>query len=384
MSKTAVSNISAGVADILRAHRQWLESGQKQGQRADFSGVHLDGIDLAGVDLSAAVFKGASLRAANLAACRLIHADFSDACMQGAALTRANLLLTDFSGADLREADLSEATVSSDSELGQMRRGPRFKDADLQDANLQNCYCYISEFCGANLSGANLSGAMLERANLSANNLAGINCRDANMSGVNLESSDLSGTDLRGAYLVHANLTQTLLSGADVSGAHLKSANFADAKVDNISYNRKTLFRGIRVVSCYGSSRFRRFAQDQDYIEEFKDAYPFLYYIWLGLTDCGRSLFRVVFWCLVLALGFGVIYFLLGEHAFEINHKETLSWSLFTTIYYSIVTFTTLGFGDITPRTPLAASVVIVEVIVGYLMLGILISILATKVARRS
>ncbi len=63
---------------------------------------------------------------------------------------------------------------------------------------------------------------------------------------------------------------------------------------------------------------------------------------------------------------------------------QTLRWSLFTTVYYSVVTFTTLGFGDITPRTPLAAGIVMLEVIVGYLMLGILISILATKVARRS
>ena len=74
----------------------------------------------------------------------------------------------------------------------------------------------------------------------------------------------------------------------------------------------------------------------------------------------------------------------LGESAFVITQKDSLGWGPFTMFYYSLVTFTTLGFGDITPRTPIAAAVVMLEVVVGYMMLGILISILATKVARRS
>jgi hypothetical protein len=53
-------------------------------------------------------------------------------------------------------------------------------------------------------------------------------------------------------------------------------------------------------------------------------------------------------------------------------------------IYYSVVTFTTLGFGDIVPKTNLAALLVMAEVILGYVMLGGLISIFATKLARRS
>ena len=53
-------------------------------------------------------------------------------------------------------------------------------------------------------------------------------------------------------------------------------------------------------------------------------------------------------------------------------------------IYYSVVTFTTLGFGDIVPKTPAAAWWVMTEVILGYIMLGGLISIFATKLSRRS
>jgi hypothetical protein len=53
-------------------------------------------------------------------------------------------------------------------------------------------------------------------------------------------------------------------------------------------------------------------------------------------------------------------------------------------MYYSVVTFTTLGFGDIKPVTEIAAMVVMLEVVLGYVMLGGLISILANKLARRA
>ncbi|NIM17935.1 MAG: hypothetical protein GTO45_38655, partial [Candidatus Aminicenantes bacterium] len=56
----------------------------------------------------------------------------------------------------------------------------------------------------------------------------------------------------------------------------------------------------------------------------------------------------------------------------------------FSFLYYSIVTFTTLGFGDIVPKTDLLQFWVMLEVILGYIMLGGLISILANKLARRS
>jgi hypothetical protein len=53
-------------------------------------------------------------------------------------------------------------------------------------------------------------------------------------------------------------------------------------------------------------------------------------------------------------------------------------------VYYSVVTFTTLGFGDVIPNTIEASRWVMAEVIIGYIMLGGLISILANKLARRS
>lgn len=108
-------------------------------------------------------------------------------------------------------------------------------------------------------------------------------------------------------------------------------------------------------------------------------------------TDYGRSFTRWVLWGVLLAVVFGGI-FAFHPEAFELGwHLEgerivfnTEYQTMFTPFYFSLVTFTTLGFGDVTPVTLWAEIVVTVEVVLGYLFLGLLISIAGNKIAQRS
>ena len=52
-------------------------------------------------------------------------------------------------------------------------------------------------------------------------------------------------------------------------------------------------------------------------------------------------------------------------------------------LYYSVVTFTTLGYGDVSPQTAAGQIIQIIHISIGYLGLGALLSILATKFATR-
>ena len=278
---------------------------------------------------------------------------------------------------------------------------------NLNDVNLEN----------ANLVGVKLSGVVLGNANLKRANLRYADLKDAVMSGAqlnganlfvakaqkaslgsaSLEHCNLSSSDLHGAYLSKANLRMANLSAANLSqanlwdadlrGALLNRVNLEGAHVSGVKFLRSSLqlaYQGIRVDTCHGSQVFKSFARDQDYIEELRNSGRkgnMIFWIWWSLADCGRSIARWAAWSFFLAILFAAIYYVLGPSHISV---DKLPFSFASMAYYSVVTFTTLGFGDIKPASEAGALVVTMEVITGYMMLGGLISIMATKVARRS
>jgi len=369
---------------ILRDHKVWLDSHEAEGARADLAGLSLERINLAGAMLDGANLSGALLTNACFAGASLNHADLSHSKAMHADFAGADLFFTDFTGADLSGADLAGASQTHDYRLALTRQGPQFRGANLAYAKLVDAYLFLSDFSDASLIGASLDGAYLARAKLAGVDLSNQGLHRANLSHADLRGAKMKHADLSDALLLHADLSGARLSGANLKGAQMASANLDNAQVDGVQYDRNGSYRGIRVATCFGSPRFRRFAQDQEYIEEFKEAHRRLYTLWWLMTDCGRSMLRVMLWSLCLIVGFGLIYFALGEEMFTVVNEPSLSWGLFTAIYYSVETFTVFGMGDITPKTPLAATLVALEAVIGYMMLGILISILADKVARRS
>jgi hypothetical protein len=219
--------------------------------------------------------------------------------------------------------------------------------------------------------------------------------RGARLCGTDLTQADLSDANLSGADLSGANLT-----GADVRGANMSQVNFADARLHDLHYGNFVKMRGryfgVRgLESAYGHALFVRDAQDQDYLETLKFSIdqtpsPLLrrakqvaFSAW-SIIDFGRSLAKPAVYAMMMALLFGVLYSF--DIAFEwglIDYSDSADTPL-SPFYYSIVTYTTLGFGDITPMNWLGEVVVVAEVVMGYTTLGLLLSILANRVARQS
>lgn len=140
--------------------------------------------------------------------------------------------------------------------------------------------------------------------------------------------------------------------------------------------------------------------KDDIYLQEYEKKHPRTYFFWSLFADCGRSFFRWGIWSVGIALLFAAIFtpppdffpdwwvnccneigprFQQTTDAYR--GKPLGFWS---SLYFSIVTFTTLGFGDVVTANTTARILVTLEVILGYIMLGGLISILANKLARRS
>jgi hypothetical protein len=135
----------------------------------------------------------------------------------------------------------------------------------------------------------------------------------------------------------------------------------------------------IRDINFAGAYEMRRFIIDQNYLKEFKDRSKWtnaVYHFWWATSDCGRSVLRWFLWTIVAALIFA------GSHEnLSVDWGDHPTW--LSSFYYSVVILTTLGFGDVTPASTAAQVLAIIEVVIGYLMLGGLLSILSNKMVRR-
>ena len=142
---------------------------------------------------------------------------------------------------------------------------------------------------------------------------------------------------------------------------------------------------------------FKRYVADHQFIRAFNQANPVLAYLWRWSSDYGRSLALWASWSILFVFLFAIAYRFpfpswtslwladFTPHFHQItgtySGKPLTFWDCF---YFSVVTFTTLGFGDVVADNTAARFLVTLEVIFGYVMLGGLISIFANKLASRS
>jgi hypothetical protein len=202
--------------NILRKHKAWVESNEKEGTRANLSGANLSGASLGRADLSRANLNGANLRDANLS-----RANLNGAYLNGADLRDANLSRANLSGADLIGTDLSRANLNG---------------ADLINADLSH----------SNLNAADLSGASLFYANLQKADFRG-----ATLSKVRLQGADLTEADLTAIHIdteTAAKIPDVLREKYEGSWIFLK-----DEIERSIEFPEEYFEAGTSILSYFGS-----------------------------------------------------------------------------------------------------------------------------------
>ncbi len=247
----------------------------------------------------------------------------------------------------------------------------------------------------ADLNGASLVQANLLKAHLDHAQLGGADLTAAQLFGAQLASANLNAAKLDGADLGWANLSGASMLSAELNGADLSCALLAGANLAHLVWDRRHMrgkYHGIRGLdSCYGNALFRRDAADQDYLDTLEmhwQGRPWLtrlFWAW-GLIDYGRSIARVFLLAATLIVSFGLIYSAAPQLIdFPICNgiPAAACHPGYSAFYFSITTYMTLGFGDVHPRTHLGEIIVSAEVTMGYITLGLLLAVLADKVARR-
>lgn len=292
------------------------------------------------------------------------------------------------------------------SEWNSWRWIPEEKTVWLCGADLRNARLDRVDLHEAHLDGANLAGATLRRASLTD-----VTARGAILTGADLEKANLAGAHLEWVQLQRANLYRTDLSGANLGSAHLQGADtryaslnrcdlfnvglhdatFQGAIVDGSTRiwdcraNKDADFTGVALDSARVEPGLKQLLKANIREKRWKEWYgncrwwdkplvPFVWLFWL-FSDYGRSTSRIALTFLIFALAFGGLYHIWPDFV-ETNHGVGKIANLWHALYFSVVTMTTLGFGDIhaNPASGLGQTVLMAQVILGYVLLGALVT----------
>ncbi|HYD86252.1 MAG TPA: pentapeptide repeat-containing protein [Vitreimonas sp.] len=229
-------------------------------------------------------------------------------------------------------------------------------------------------FEGSRLTDLNLSDTQAVRAQFQKATLRRVDFSSANLNKAHLEDADLRESRLNGASLGFVRYTEDrfLSRGTVVMETHLDRASYVDPV-------------------------FYRYARDQYYLYALRYtnrgnlAFRVFFFLWWLTSDYGRNLFLWVCWCLLViacfSVALGAAYFApplpfsLGEGA-QFSVGGVPPGKLSTVLYVSAMTF--IGNSVADPLNQQAEMMLLSESLLGFVMFGLLLAILAEKVARRA
>lgn len=304
-------------------------------------------------------------------------------------------------------AQLKALTAQSPTVLNLKRvsaDGVDFSGKDLSNSNLDQVHFTHSNLVGSKLEAANMVGARfgfcdfvgadLSRANLTRATLLGCSFSYADLHEAYLIETILKDTDFMGAALFDA-----ILWNADLAGAkHLKKKNFQNSLRSaregrtHISEKNPTVsHESYRALKHYfyhnglhedaGWAAYRERIMERRHFFNTKDLRYLPSLLMDLLSGYTEKPFRVILSSLVIILTFAFLYYFMdATRSTAAGHLgRTDFWNC---LYFSFVTFTTVGYGDFVPRPEIWYKIpACIEAFSGPFMAGLYIFTLTRRYA---
>lgn len=278
-----------------------------------------------------------------------------------------------------------------------LHQNPHFEihleGADLSSAYLKGAQLNAAKLKDATLNYAHLEGAELNYADLKNTylwdtHLEGAQLAKAHLEGASLFKTHLEGTNLSNAHLEDASLTKAHLEGADFRGVFVDGSSFIDScfidsKTDftMVGLDDARIEPGLK-QSLKNNIRKKRW---QSWCKKNTWGRPTRIFFWM--SDYGTSTTKIIISFFSLTFIFAIIYYLFGlfgqgiiANLFKVGEINLPWWQvLFRVVYFSVVTMTTLGFGDMYANSQSITGCILltIQVLFGYVLLGALITRLA-------
>lgn len=283
-------------------------------------------------------------------------------------------------------------------------RGERLDGAVLRDAPLAEVTWLAeqslvrADLSGADLSRADLSGADLRRAELFGVDADGATFVDANLEDADLTEADLRGADLSGALTYRAQFEDVRVNRATDFGEQSPYDLGVDADVDPAMWTYQT-FERVFEANALTRLSYQQYVRKKD-VQRRAAWRARAYFDALRLegarfvTGYGRSPTRVIAVSALVILLAAVVYPLTGglqptatENPITYRVRDpteaSRGWLLVVfleSLYFSVVTFATLGYGDIQPIGAAARALAGAEALAGSLLMALFVFVLTRSV----
>lgn len=311
--------------------------------KIDFGFSDCRGATFLGANLEEVIFNGANCEDADFNSSRCNNASFMMAKCNGATFLHSNLNDAHFPSAHFNSVDLTGAQCEN-TDFGEcFMEGVRLWNTNLKNSNLEWASLRNARF----YSTTKIDGIRLKRCCFDGSTIVAV--KDELLEEVfNTEKENIDGNDvemtnetLSGIY---ANLKRYFFSEHDYEA----SGHFFIKERETV---RKNLFENMPSWTDFKKNADEPFGR---YVRIKMWTHPraawifesFLYHV----GRYGQKLFDVFAFALSLILIFGSAYSISDyfyETVADVTHGK---WSsIFEYFYFSLVTFTTLGFGDIHP-----------------------------------
>ncbi|WP_435364552.1 pentapeptide repeat-containing protein [Haloarchaeobius sp. DYHT-AS-18] len=420
--RTDLSGARLAESELPEANLQHADLPGVTLYRGDLSGADLRGANLSGANLKHADLPETNLRRIILSQGYLYGADLSGASLKFANLSGANLKFAKLSKANLRESDLSKADLQStdlrDADLGAadisgaFLRGADLSEtnlirADLVEADLKNADLSDSTLTNAVLTSTDLQNATLNRAVFEETLLANADCRDANFQDARYYQAVFRDTrinskthfvDLDGGSFGQCDYEQRPDNPLEDYDQHpYEAAAWTYRRLEvlheqNAISDRARQFH-IRKQEAQRKNRHRR-AREMNWNDREKYLLHARAKIdWLNyrVSRHGESLGRITATSGLIILGSGLLYpFLGGVEDAGIRYcllgqacqNTDILANLGRGLYFSIITFTTIGYANVAPQGTGSRVLVGIESLAGALLIALFIFVLGRQVNR--
>jgi uncharacterized protein YjbI with pentapeptide repeats len=373
-------------------------------ERAQLGGENLDDLEIVDAELSDACFNNAHLRRSSISNASLEGADFTAAHLDNATLSHCNL-----AEAVLVEANLNEATLDQATDLHEARA----QRAILEAASIKGCRLVGTDLTGAILSDCRIEdGCSLENAKLAETKLDGIVLTpDTDLHEAEWDEGDMIGHErmsrtqsdaqetVRG-FSTSVSIYRQIKLAYQTSGDYRRAGNFflretecqralMAAKRPLLWTNRIPTVGEIAVI--YTPNLHRLLHTCWNNLSHYATRAVW----WLSNLIChhGENPGRLLGVMGLLIVMFAVVHAHYGIQGHEgrpnigpglyfgMPDMESIT-RFWHAIYFSVVTFTSLGYGDYSPRNEMGQICACAEAFIGVILIAVFVGCMIRKISR--